>query len=86
MVFTVLPLGARLWTLVTTEQGWWARSIEFAPFLIGFAAPVLLLLTAYLELGRRERGGEPSAIANMAADATRVSPPEAARIPFRQSL
>ena len=37
----------------TNEQGWWARSIEFAPFLIGFAAPVLLLLTAYTELGRR---------------------------------
>jgi hypothetical protein len=86
MVFTVLPLGARLWTLATTEQGWWARSIEFAPFLIGFAAPVLLLLTAYLELGRRARRSELRAGANMAAEATRVSPPDAARIPDRQAL
>jgi hypothetical protein len=86
MVFTVLPLGARLWTLATAEEGWWARSIEFGPFLIGFAAPVLLLLTAYLELGRRARRSEPSAIANMAADATRVSSPDAARIPCRQPL
>lgn len=31
----------------------WTRTVEFAPFLIGFAAPVLVLLTAYLELGRR---------------------------------
>jgi hypothetical protein len=55
VVFTALPLAARLWTLVTAEQSWWARTVEFAPFLIGFAAPVLLLLTAYLNLGRRAR-------------------------------
>lgn len=53
VVFTALPLAARLWTLMTVEQSWWARIVEFAPFLIGFAAPVLLLLIAYLELGRR---------------------------------
>ena len=52
-LFTMLPLAARLWTLVTAEQSWWTRTVEFAPFLIGFAAPVLLLLIAYLELGRR---------------------------------
>ena len=54
-VFTLLPLAARLWTLLTVEQSWWTRTVEFAPFLIGFAAPVLLLLAAYLELGRRAR-------------------------------
>jgi len=53
VVFTALPLAARLWTLVTIEQSWWTRTVEFAPFLIGFAAPVLLLLMAYLELSRR---------------------------------
>jgi hypothetical protein len=53
VVFTALPLAARLWTLVSVEASWWTRTVEFAPFLIGFAAPVLLLLTAYLELGRR---------------------------------
>lgn len=56
LVFTALPLAARLWTLIGTERGWWARLVEFAPFLIGFAAPVLLLLLVYLELGRRARG------------------------------
>jgi len=54
-VFTLLPLAARLWTLLTVEQSWWTRTVELAPFLIGFAAPVLLLLAAYLELGRRAR-------------------------------
>jgi hypothetical protein len=57
LVFTALPLGARLWTLVATDQGWWTNTVEFAPFLIGFAAPVLLLLMAYLELGRRAPRG-----------------------------
>jgi hypothetical protein len=58
VVFTVLPLAARLWTLITTEQSWWTRTVEFAPFLIGFAAPVLLLLMAYLELARHSRRTE----------------------------
>src|ERR1051325_11141371 len=39
LVFTALPLAARLWTLVAIEASWWHRSAEFAPFVIGFAAP-----------------------------------------------
>ena len=53
LVFTMLPLAARLWTLLSVEATWWTRTVEFAPFVIGFAAPTLLLLLAYLELGRR---------------------------------
>ncbi len=52
-LFTVLPLAARLWTLFTVEQSWWMRTVELTPFVIGFAAPVLLLLAAYAALGRR---------------------------------
>jgi hypothetical protein len=55
LVFTAVPLAARLWTLFASEQGWWTRAVDFAPFLIGFAGPVLLLLTAYLELGNRKQ-------------------------------
>jgi len=55
LAFTTLPLAGRLWTLLSAEQTWWARTVEFAPFLFGFAAPVLLLLAVYLELGRRAR-------------------------------
>jgi hypothetical protein len=53
VVFTALPLASRLWTLIATDQSGWTGVVEFTPFLIGFAAPVLLLLMAYLELGRR---------------------------------
>ena len=55
LVFTAVPLAARLWTLLALEQDWWTRAFDFAPFLIGFAVPVLLLLTAYLELGSRKQ-------------------------------
>ena len=56
VVFTAIPLAARLWIFFTSGQsGWWARVVDLAPFLIGFAAPVLLLLLAYVELGRRAR-------------------------------
>jgi hypothetical protein len=54
-VFAGLPLAGRLWTLLTVEQSWWTRTVELTPFVAGFAAPVLLLLAAYLELGRRAR-------------------------------
>lgn len=53
LLFTALPLAARLWTLARIEQGWWTRTVELAPFLIGFAAPVLLLLAAHLQLAAR---------------------------------
>ena len=55
LMFTALPLAARLWTLLAIEQSWWTRGVELAPFLIGFAVPVLLLLMIYLELGSRAR-------------------------------
>ena len=54
LLFSTVPLAARLWMLASAEQTWWAGLVDFAPFVIGFAAPVLLLLTAYLRLGRGE--------------------------------
>lgn len=56
VVFTAVPLGAGLWKLFAAEESRWASAVEFAPFLIGFAAPVILLLIAYLELGRKIAG------------------------------
>ena len=53
LLFTVLPLAAKSWTFLTEEKSWWDRSVEFAPFVIGFAAPVLLLLLVYAELRNR---------------------------------
>ena len=54
-VFTLLPIAGRVWTLLTVEQSAWTRIVELTPFLAGFAAPMLLLLAAYVELGRRAR-------------------------------
>ena len=59
LVFTMLPLAARVWTLLGVEATWWTRTVEFAPFVIGFAAPAVLLLMAYLELGRRSFRSSP---------------------------
>jgi|SRR6266850_5955482 len=54
-LFIALPLAAGLWRLAASDEGWWARTVEFTPFLSGSALPVLVLLPAYLELGRRAR-------------------------------
>ena len=67
VAFTAVPMAARLWTLFSVEQAWWMRVVEFGPFLLGFAAPVFLLLTVYLALGARrvpahgESPGRPAA-------------------------
>jgi hypothetical protein len=53
LVFTVIPLAAKLWTLHATDASWWGRIVLLVPFLAGFALPVLLLLLVYAELHRR---------------------------------
>jgi hypothetical protein len=55
LLFTVLPLAARLWNLFAVEQSGWTRMVEFTPFLVGFAGPVALLLITYVALGTKKR-------------------------------
>ena len=50
-------LLARWWSLMPHPESDWARVAEFAPFVIGFAAPVLLLMAAYGELRLRADPG-----------------------------
>jgi hypothetical protein len=50
-------LLARWWSLMSPDDSVLARSVEFAPFAIGFAAPVLLLMAAYVELRLRAPAG-----------------------------
>ena len=54
-LFTALPVADGLWKLIAIDESGWTYAVEFAPVLTGFVAPVLLLLAAYLELGRRVR-------------------------------
>lgn len=57
LLFTVVPLAAKLWTFHRTEAPWWERAMDLAPFLAGFAVPVLLLSVVYAELRNRARAG-----------------------------
>lgn len=53
LLFTLVPLGANFWAFMTADKSWWNRTIDFVPFLVAFAAPVLLLLVVYVELKNR---------------------------------
>ncbi len=55
LLFTALPVAARVWSFLTVQQGAWERTQDLVPFLVGFAAPVGLLLVVYLALRRRSR-------------------------------
>lgn len=61
VAFTAVPMAARLWTVFTVEQSLWMRALDIGPFLIGFAAPVLLLLAVYLALSAR-RAKQPGSV------------------------
>lgn len=55
LLFTVVPLAAKLWGLLAVQSGWWEWAEALAPFLVGFALPVMLLLAVYAELRNRTR-------------------------------
>ncbi|MEO8145007.1 MAG: hypothetical protein ABI654_12420 [Betaproteobacteria bacterium] len=57
LLFTVVPLGAKIWTFVTESGSLWDRMIELVPFIVGFAAPVFLLLVVYVGLRNRADAG-----------------------------
>jgi hypothetical protein len=57
LLFTVVPLAAKLWGLIAAESSAWEWVAALAPFLAGFALPVLLLLAVYAELRNRTRVG-----------------------------
>jgi hypothetical protein len=57
VLFTALPLTAKVWRALTEERTAWDRAVDLAPFVIGFAGPVALLLAVYLALRRRGGAG-----------------------------
>lgn len=54
-LFTVMPLAAKLLGLLAAESSAWEWVVALAPFLAGFALPVLLLLAVYVGLRNRTR-------------------------------
>jgi hypothetical protein len=56
VLFTIFPLSLTVWKAVAEDKSWLDRAIGFAPFIIGFAAPVILLLLVFYELRKRTLG------------------------------
>jgi hypothetical protein len=56
LLFTVVPTAVVIWRAFTAETSAWERITGLAPFLVGFAGPMVLLLLVYYELRRRTRG------------------------------
>jgi len=58
LLFTVVPLIITLWSAFAQDVSWTERAASLVPFIMGFAAPVLLLLAVYYELRKRTRGDQ----------------------------
>lgn len=56
LLFTVVPTAVVIWRAFTAETSAWERIAGLAPFLVGFAGPMTLLVLVYYELRRRTRG------------------------------
>lgn len=59
ILFTVLPLALRVWELYSSETSTLTWVVSFAPLVVGFLLPVLLLWLAYAELRKRTRVAQP---------------------------
>jgi MFS family permease len=55
LLFTVVPLAAKAWGLLALQSDGWQWMVALAPFVVGFALPVLLLLAVYAGLRQRAR-------------------------------
>jgi hypothetical protein len=55
VLFTIFPLSYKVWKTATQDASWLDRGIGFGPFIIGFVAPVILLLVVFYELRKRTR-------------------------------
>jgi hypothetical protein len=55
VLFTVFPISFTVWKAVADDTSWLDLAIGSGPFIIGFAAPVILLLVVFYELRKRTR-------------------------------
>lgn len=53
LLFTVIPLLAKAWSLFTSQTGLMDALVDLVPLLVGFVIPVGLLSTVYLDLRRK---------------------------------
>jgi len=53
IILTVIPIALMIWRGFTENLSWFDRLVMLAPFIVGFGAPILLLLLVYYELRKR---------------------------------
>lgn len=53
LLFTVIPLVAKAWSLFASQTGIVATLIDLVPLLVGFVIPIGLLSAAYLDLRKK---------------------------------
>lgn len=53
LLFTVIPLLAKAWSLFTSQTGLMDALVDLVPLLVGFVIPVGLLSVVYLDLRRK---------------------------------
>lgn len=53
LLFTVIPLLAKGWSLFTSQTGIVDMLVDLVPLLVGFVIPVGLLSIAYLDLRKK---------------------------------
>jgi hypothetical protein len=57
LVFTVIPISVMIWRGTTEDATLLDRLIMSTPFIVGFGAPIVLLLLVYYELRKRSISG-----------------------------
>jgi hypothetical protein len=57
IVFILIPIVLKIWRGITQDETWVDLLIRLAPFIVGFGAPIILLLLAYYELRKRDLKG-----------------------------
>jgi len=53
LAFTLIPIALAIWRAFTENTTWFDRMVMLTPFVVGFGAPVVLLLLVYHELRKR---------------------------------
>lgn len=59
LLFTALPAAAKIWWFFTVKKTLLDRLWELAPLMLGFVAPLGLILTVYVEMSRRSSNTAP---------------------------
>lgn len=54
LLFTVIPLLAKLWSAFTSQTGIVDMLVDLIPLLVGFVIPVVLLSAVYLDLRKNK--------------------------------